>query len=86
MIRLHDKLPPDVRAAAQTLLLSRKGWTRALLEAVSAGTVDRRGIPLDAVRRMTVHRDEAIDRLVGKHWGKLQGATTAQGRTAGQAN
>jgi putative heme-binding domain-containing protein len=80
VVRLHDRLPPDVRAAAQTLLLSRKGWTRALLEAVAAGTVDRRGIPLDAVRRMTVHRDAAIDRLIGKHWGKLRGATTAQMR------
>jgi putative membrane-bound dehydrogenase-like protein len=80
VVRLHDKLPSDVRAAAQTLLLSRKGWTRQLLEALAAGTVDRRLIPLDTVRRMTVHRDEGIDRLIAKHWGKLQGATTAEMR------
>jgi putative heme-binding domain-containing protein len=80
VINLHDQLTPDVRAAAQTLLLSRRGWTRQLLDAVDAAKVDRRGIPLDAVRRMTVHRDEAIERLVLKHWGKVQGATTARMR------
>jgi putative membrane-bound dehydrogenase-like protein len=80
VIGLHDKLTPDARAAAQTLLLSRKGWTRQLLEALDAGKLDRRGIPLDAVRRMTVHRDEAIEKLVLKHWGKVRGATTAKMR------
>src|SRR5262249_31300958 len=43
VIGLHDKLTPDARAAAQTLLLSRKGWTQQLLQAVDAGKVDRRG-------------------------------------------
>ena len=33
-----------------------------------------------AVRRMTVHRDEAIEKLVLKHWGKVRGATTAKMR------
>jgi putative membrane-bound dehydrogenase-like protein len=78
VVGVHDQLTPDVRAAAQTLLLSRKGWTRLLLEAVDAGKVDRRGIPPDAVRRMTVHRDAEVERLVRKHWGKVRGATTAQ--------
>jgi putative heme-binding domain-containing protein len=45
---------------------------------VAAGKVDRRHIPSAAVRRMTVHRDDAIARLVGKLWGKVQGATTAE--------
>ncbi len=80
VIGLHDKLPPDVRSAAQTLLLSRKDWTRRLLEAVSAGTVDRRAIPPEAVRQMAVHHDAAIDGLVTKLWGKLRGATTEQMR------
>jgi putative heme-binding domain-containing protein len=80
VVGLHDKLPAEVRSAAQTLLLSRKGWTRQLLEAVDAGKVDRRGVPVDVVRRMTAHRDEAIARLVEKHWGQVRGATTAEMR------
>src|SRR5712691_7426447 len=32
----------------------------------------------DTIRRMTMHRDERITQLVAKHWGKLQGATTAE--------
>jgi putative heme-binding domain-containing protein len=80
VVGLHDRLPGEVRSAAQTLLLSRKGWTRQLLEAVDAGKVDRRGVPVDVVRRMTVHRDEVIARLVEKHWGQVRGATTAEMR------
>src|SRR5262249_30101983 len=55
---------------------SRKGWARQLLEAVEAGRVKREAVPLEVVRRLTVHRDATIDRLVARHWGQVQGATT----------
>jgi putative heme-binding domain-containing protein len=80
VVRLHDALPHDVREAAHTLLLSRKSWTRQLLEAVAAGKIDRKGIPLDVVRRMTLHRDEGIEQLVRQFWGKVQGVSTAEMR------
>src|SRR5206468_9762334 len=78
VIALHGKLPDDVRGAAQTLLVSRKEWTRRLLDAVEAGQLAPKDLPLDAVRRMTMHKDDAIARLVAKHWGKVQGATTEE--------
>lgn len=30
------------------------------------------------MRKLTLHRDEKITQLIGKHWGKVQGATTAE--------
>jgi putative heme-binding domain-containing protein len=48
------------------------------LEAVDAGKLKREDIPADVLRRMTMHRDDRIGQLVGKHWGKIQGATTAE--------
>ncbi len=80
VVGLYPRLPRAVQAAAQALLLSRKTWTRQFLEAVDAGKVERGSIPLDAVRRMTVHRDDVIERLIARHWGKVQGATTAEMR------
>jgi putative heme-binding domain-containing protein len=68
----------DVKTAALTLLVSRTIWNRQLLDAIDAGRVDAKSIPLDAVRKMTVHQDEAIANLVRKHWHDIQGASTAE--------
>jgi putative heme-binding domain-containing protein len=76
-LRRYGSFSDDVRGVAQTLLASRKAWALQLLEAVEEGKVDRTTIPLDVVRRLTVHRDEKITRLVGKYWGAVEGATTA---------
>lgn len=77
-IEIYPNLTDDVRSVAQSLLVGRKASTRVLLSAIEAGAVDPRTIPLDVVRKMTVHRDERIAAAVAKHWGKVDGATTAQ--------
>ncbi len=78
VLGLHAKLPAEVRTVADSLLASRKDWARQLLDAVDAGRIDKNALALDVVRRMTVHKDDRIAALVAKHWGKVQGATTAQ--------
>jgi putative heme-binding domain-containing protein len=78
VIRDYAKLTDDSRAVAHTLLVSRKPWVVELLNAVEAGKLDKATIPLDVVRKMTVHRDDRIVQLVRKHWGNVEGATTAE--------
>lgn len=78
IIAMSDKLTPELRGLAQSVLLTRKDWTRRLLETVDAGKLKSDSIPLDVVRKMTMHRDERIAELVGKHWGKVAGATTGE--------
>ncbi len=78
VVLLHNSFSKDTRGVAQSLLASRKTWTRQLLQAVHAGTIDKKTIALDLVRKMTVHKDDAIAELIHKHWAKVQGATTAQ--------
>jgi putative heme-binding domain-containing protein len=78
VIRHYSRLTDDSRAAAHTLLVSRKAWAVQLLNAVAQGKIDRGTIPLDVVRKMTVHRDERLARLVRKYWGNVEGATTAE--------
>jgi putative membrane-bound dehydrogenase-like protein len=77
-IRLYGKFNDDVRDVARTLLVRRKAWALKLLEAVDHGEIDRATIPADTVRKLANHRDERIARLVAKHWGKIEGATTAE--------
>ncbi len=77
VLQSYARFTDDVRSVAQTLLASRKAWALRLLQAVDGGHVERRTIPLDVVRQITVHRDERIAELVSKHWGAIEGATTA---------
>lgn len=78
VIQHYGKLNEDLRSVAQTLLVSRKTTTLLLLQAVEDGKIDKTALPADVVRRMTVHRDDRIAGLVRKHWGSVEGATTAE--------
>ena len=78
VISLHNSFSKDTRGVAQSLLASRKSWARQFLEAVDDGAIKKKVIPLDLVRKMTVFKDERIAELVRKHWGQVQGATTAE--------
>ena len=68
----------DVRSVAQSLLVSRQSWALALANAVDQGTVAAATLPLDTVRRMTIHRNEQLAGLIQKHWGSVEGATSAE--------
>lgn len=73
-----SKLSPDVQSVALTLLTSRKTWALQLLNSVEAQQIAQQAIPLDVVRKLTVHRDEQLAKLIEKHWGSLEGASTAE--------
>lgn len=75
ILRLYAKLSPDAAAAAQTVLVSRPMWTLQLLDAVDRGSINRKSIPADAVRKMLLHSDKRIPALVRKHWETIQGPT-----------
>jgi len=68
IIALHDRLPPDTRAVAQSVLASRRGWTDAWLAAIEARTVDPAGVPADVVQRMLLTDDAALRRRIEGLW------------------
>ncbi|MCP4783044.1 MAG: c-type cytochrome [Fuerstiella sp.] len=76
IIRHNDALHDDVRLVAYNVLVSRKDWSRAMLEAIERGMIDPTAIPRDTVRKMTVHNDDRIAELVRKHWSDVRGAST----------
>jgi putative heme-binding domain-containing protein len=67
----YSKMPAGLRARAQTLLCSRPASTRAFLSAVDTGQINPKEVPFDQVRRILLHDDPQIKRLVEKHWGKV---------------
>ena len=68
----------DVRTVAQSLLISRKPWAIALVDAVDRGIIAAASLPQDTVRRLTIHRDDHLASLIQKHWGSIEGATSAE--------
>jgi putative heme-binding domain-containing protein len=71
VLAAYPKMSSALRGRAQTLLCSRAASTRAFLEAVDKGTINPKEVPFDQVRRMLLHHDGEIQRLVEKLWGKI---------------
>lgn len=78
VVAMHGKMSDDARSVAQTLLTGRKSWAVLLLDAIDAGKIERAQVPVDTVRKLTVFKDEHIAALLKKHWGNIEGATTAE--------
>ena len=78
IVALYNGLPAEVRSASQTLLSSREVWALELLQAVEAERIEPEAIPVAVVRKILLHEDPQIRSLVTKHFGQVQGATTAE--------
>ena len=55
-----DGLPPAARSAMVTGLLRRPAWTRALLDGLEKGTIDRSDLSVEQVQLLTRHPDAAL--------------------------
>jgi putative heme-binding domain-containing protein len=75
LLARYSELPAAVRSAARDALLSRPSSALALLKQVERGAIDPQEIPLEQLRRASLHHDDAIDSLVRKLWGAIQPAT-----------
>ena len=78
VLQQYRNFNEDVRTVAQSLLVSRKGWALDLAEAVDGGQIPAASLPLDTIRRMTIYKDQRLAGLIQKHWGSIEGATTAE--------
>ncbi len=78
VLKQYGQMTDDIRAVAQSLLVARKPWSLALVEAVDRGDIGAKTLPVETVRQLTVHRDERLASLIAKHWGSVDGATTTE--------
>jgi putative heme-binding domain-containing protein len=78
VLTLYGNMNEDVRTVSQSLLVSRKDWAIKLVEAVDRGEIAATSLPLDTVRRLTIHRDDRLAQLIKAHWTQIDGATTAE--------
>lgn len=78
VISAYAKMPEDVRRVAETLLASRAVWAKQFLQAIGDGKIAAKSIPLDVVRKMTVHADPEIAAALKTHWQDVEGASTTE--------
>jgi putative membrane-bound dehydrogenase-like protein len=72
------QLTGALRQNLQAFLLSRSSTALALLKQVDAGKLEAKTFSHDQLRPLLAFKDEAIDKLLLKHWGKLGAATPGE--------
>lgn len=65
------ELSADLRAKAIAILASRPSSAKRLLDAVDGGRIAAKEVPLDILRRISAHKQDPLDALVAKHWGRV---------------
>jgi putative heme-binding domain-containing protein len=76
VVQMVPQLSGELREVAEGLLASRRPWSVQWLQAIDAGRIPPRTVPLASVRKLLFHKDAAITEMVRKHWGEVRGATT----------
>ncbi|MCG6156387.1 PVC-type heme-binding CxxCH protein [Rubinisphaera margarita] len=68
VLKRYGELSSRVKSAAVDLLVSRASWTELLLEAVDAGRIESKQVPVLAVNRMKLHGDPEILQRIHVLW------------------
>jgi putative membrane-bound dehydrogenase-like protein len=69
------KLPQDLRKDVIVLLTGQKAWAGKLLDALGKGTLDRKDLTENDVRRILELRDVALSKKLEQTWGTLRAQT-----------
>ncbi|HEV3078181.1 MAG TPA: PVC-type heme-binding CxxCH protein [Gemmataceae bacterium] len=70
-----QNLPADLRKEIVLVLVSRKTWAGKLIDALHGGSVERKDLSENDVRRILAFKDRALTDKVEKTWGKLRDQT-----------
>ena len=80
VIEIYPKLSGDLKGPAKTLLCSRQPWAAALLAEVDGGRIDPKEIQPELLQQIALHNSDELNKLIEKHWGKVEQATPAEKR------
>jgi putative heme-binding domain-containing protein len=75
LLRHYAKLSSPLRARTAEVLLSRKSSARAFLREIDAERFAAKEVSAEQLRVVALHKDQSLDALVRKHWGKIRPGT-----------
>jgi putative membrane-bound dehydrogenase-like protein len=82
VLTAYPGMSDDVQAAAQSLLVSRRAWAVAFLEAVERHRIDPHTVPREAVEKLLLLGDAAITARADRQFGPIRPATSAELRAS----
>ena len=78
VIKAYANMSDDVRAAAQSLLVTRRAWATRFLEAIEAHTIDPHTLPREVVEKLLLLGDSRIDALTSRLFGAIKPSTVGR--------
>lgn len=78
VLQQYGQMQDEMRNLAQALLVSRQSWALQFVRAVDRGEIAASSIPAETVRKLTILHNDQLTELVKKHWGEIEGASTAE--------
>ncbi|MEZ6089414.1 MAG: c-type cytochrome [Pirellulaceae bacterium] len=77
IVAQFNSYSPSARDVALATLAARGSWSQQLLQAVSDKQIDASAIEASVLRKMLLHQDPQIDKMIESIWGEVSGASTA---------
>lgn len=72
LLRDWDKYPQPLRSELVGVLASRKEWSKDLLKALDAKTIDRTLVTDNTITRIQTFNDRELNQLIEKAWGRTR--------------
>ena len=72
ILKHYKQFTDEQKQVAVATLSTRPSYAAALMRAVGEGRVQRADVPLFAVRQMLAFKDDSLNALIDKHWGKIR--------------
>ena len=74
----YDRFNESNQSVAQTLLVSRESWLRILLDGIETGLIKADAIEQEAILKIVLYDNRALQAKAEKHFGKVSAASAAE--------
>jgi putative heme-binding domain-containing protein len=78
LTKAYPAAAKEVRHRIRDILFSRAATAVAFLQTIDPGEAEGHDIPIDQLRRLSVHKNEGIDTLVRQRWGNIGPGSTEE--------
>lgn len=78
LFRRYDEFTPSLQSQARDVLFSRPSSAKRFLQRVQKGEIQASEVPVDQLRRISLHEDQELDALVVELWGNISPGTAEE--------
>jgi hypothetical protein len=75
LMNYYDGFTPEERQAALGTAAARREWAQAIGAVIDRGGIPKKDISVPLLRQLRGYKDEDLDRVLDKHFGKMAGGS-----------